>query len=390
MCPTRTRLLGAPAPNNRLGTTRGKAETADATAARARKLRRVMRWETLTAGILFASIMYMPESSPLKLPLSRACCKAASLTLLVVALSQNLAHAEWQRDDTSIAWCAGTNVVWRFNFDPTKGKPFFHPLSVAGGPSLTNFKPEDHPWHYGFWFSWKYINHPGSTNHVNYWEEDRATGHAEGRTRWDTPVIQTTPQGGAFLQLYLYYVNPSNHQEMTELREITISPPAADGAYTIDWKAHFIVGDKPVVLDRTPMPGDPGGQVNGGYAGLAFRMAALPLSVSMLSTEGPITHFVVDRARPDAPAVAFNFTENGKEAGSLAILSDKANAGENAPWYIVNEPKRPFRFACAAILAPKPLPLPANSKKDLSYRITLQPHPWTPDSLRAALLHWPQ
>jgi len=347
-----------------------------------------------------------------RLPPFRACCKAASLSPLLFVLCQNTARADWQRDDTFIAWRAGTNAVWRssfnpnkgkrhvfyelshgnpvwrFSFDPNKGKPFFHPLSVGGSRSLTNFKPEDHPWHYGLWFSWKYINRINSTNHVNYWEEDRTTGHAQGKTRWTTPVIQTTPQGGATIRLDLTYINPSNRVDMTERREIVISAPAASGAYTINWKAHFVVGDEAVVLDRTPMPGELGGQTNGGYAGLAFRMAALPLTVSMLSTAGPVTNWVSDRARPAAPAVAFNFTQGAKVAGGLAILSDKANAGENAPWYLVNEPKRPFRFACAAILAPKPLTLPAGGQMDLNYCISLQPQPWTVESLRAGQSHW--
>ena len=174
---------------------------------------------------------------------------------------------------------------------------------------------------------------------------------------------------------------PSNHVDMTERRQLAVSAPAADGAYTIQWKSHFIAGDEPVALDRTPMLGEPGGQTNGGYAGLAFRMAALPLKVSMLSTAGPITNFVSDRARPAAPAVAFNFTEDGNPAGSLAIISDKANAGANAPWYLIDEARRTFRFACAAILAPKPLSLPANSQKELNYSIALQPNPWSVESL---------
>jgi hypothetical protein len=308
--------------------------------------------------------------------------------LLLFVFAQGNARAAWQQTDASIAWLNGTNVVWRFNFDPHKGKPFFHPVSVNGGPSLTTFKPQDHPWHYGLWFSWKYINHPDSTNHVNYWEEDRATGHAQGRTLWTKPMIRTRPDGGATIQLDLAYVNPSNHVDMTERRKITVSAPTGQGAYMIDWAAHFIVGDEPVVLDRTPMPGEPGGQINGGYAGLAFRMAALPLRVSMLSTFGPVTNFVVDRARPAAPAVAFNFSEEGKAVGSVAILSAPFNAGENAPWYLINEAKRTFRFACAAILAPRPLSLPADTQMELNYSIAVQPDPWTVESLQAEQSRW--
>ncbi len=302
---------------------------------------------------------------------------------LFFALGQNHLRADWQQDETSLAWRSGTNIVWKFSFDPKRGKPFFHPVSVAGGPSLTNFKPEDHPWHYGLWFSWKYMVRGDSTNHVNYWEEDRTTGNAQGKTRWAPPVIETTPHGGATIRMNLSYINPSNQVDMTEKREIVVSSPTAAGAYSISWKAHFTVGDDPIVLDRTPMLGEPGGAVNGGYAGLSFRMAALPLNVDMLSTGGAITNFFSDRARPNAHAVAFNFTDGDTFAGGLAILSSPANAGANPPWYLIKEARRMFRFACAAILAPKPIALPAGERMDLDYCIVVQPQAWTVESLQA-------
>src|SRR5688500_19719288 len=42
-------------------------------------------------------------------------------------------------------------------------------------------------------------------------------------------------------------------------------------------------------LDRTPMPGEPNGAVNGGYAGLSARLAAAPVTMTVMSTEGPVT-----------------------------------------------------------------------------------------------------
>lgn len=312
------------------------------------------------------------------------------MVALLLALWQNSARADWQRDGNTLAWRAGTNVVWQFSFDAKRGKPFFYPVSVAGGPSLADFKPQDHPWHYGLWFSWKYINTKvGDTNnHINYWEENITTGESQGKTRWTPPVIDTKPDGGATIRMDLSYVAPSGHVDMTEKRELMVSAPLASGAYTIDWRAHFVVGDADVVLDRTAMVGEPGGATNGGYGGLAFRLAGLPLGMSMLSTGGVITNFPSERARPNAPAVAINFNDAGKPVGGVGFFSDKANAGENAPWYLVNETKRVYRFANAAILAPKPIPLPAGGHLDLNYRLAIQPEPWRVESLKAAQMRW--
>jgi hypothetical protein len=315
----------------------------------------------------------------MKMPLCLASCKAAFLCLFVLCRLQSIAYAEWQRDDTTIAWRDGTNVLWQFTFDPKKGKPFFHPLS-AGGPAFTNFKPEDHPWHYGLWFSWKYINH------INYWEEDRKTGQAEGKTRWTTPVIKTKSDGSATIKFDVTYTHPSNRVDLTESRELKISAPKPDGSYKIDWTAHFTAGKEGAILDRTPMPDEPDGKVNGGYAGLGLRMASPPLGFSVVCSTGLVSQFVNDRARPNASALACNFSDDTTDIGGIAIFSDPVNAGENAPWYTVNSAQ--MRFACAAILAPKIRTLTPNGKMKLRYRIAIHPKAWTVEALQAGQTEW--
>jgi hypothetical protein len=330
----------------------------------------------LTLESFLVSIM------PMSMPLGLQHCKAASLSLLVFCWLPPAAHADWQRTDTTLAWRKGTNLVWRFCFDPKNGKPFFHPLTVAGGPPLTNFRPEDHPWHYGLWFSWKYINR------VNYWEEDRQTGHAEGVTGWTQPKIKARPDGSARIRMNLTYRHPSGRVDMMERRELQISAPGPDGSYSIDWRAHFTVGKEGALLDRTPLLGEPDGKVNGGYAGLGIRLAGPPRALSMVCSTGLVTRFESDRARPAAAAVGCNFTQGATDAGGIAILSDPANAGENAPWYLINSEK--MRFACAAILAPKPLTVPAHGKLYLHYLIAVRPRAWTPETLQASAIKWLQ
>lgn len=298
--------------------------------------------------------------------------RAAVCVFLFAGFITQLAQAEWQRDDKTIAWSEGTNVLWRFSFDASKGKTFFDPLNV-NGRALTNFKPEDHPWHYGLWFSWKYINK------ANYWEEERGTGKAEGATRWMPPKIETQPDGSASIKLLVSYTHPSGRVDLMESRELNISTPKSDGSYSIDWRANFKAGKEGAVLDRTPMPNDPDGKVNGGYAGLGLRMAAPPLTFSAVCSTGVVSRFVSERARPFAPAVAFNFGEGEKVVGGIAIFNDPANPGNNA-WYIVNSSQ--MRFACAAVLAPHIITLKPAEEMKLHYRIVVQPKAWTPETLR--------
>jgi len=316
----------------------------------------------------------------MRLPPFLRCCKAAFLSLLVFQWMPQTAKAEWQNYYYSLGWAKGTNIVWQFSFDPKYGKPFFHPVTVAGGPDLTNFKPEDHPWHYGMWFSWKYING------TNYWEEDKVTGQAEGATRWNMPTIKTSADGKAVIKLELKYTQKSGYVDLTESRELQISAPAADGSYMIDWDAQFTAGEKGAVLDRTPMPNEPNGKVNGGYAGLGIRMASAPLTMTVVTSDGPIDHFESDRARPSAAALGCNFADGSTPVGSIAIISDPGNAGESAPWYVINSDK--MRFACAAILAPKVRTVPPNGQFRLHYRIAMSPKAWTEESLKKGYSQW--
>ena len=173
---------------------------------------------------------------------------------------------------------------------------------------------------------------------------------------------------------------------MTELRELRVSTPAVDGGFTIDWSARFTAGDNDLVLNRTPMPGEPGGAVNGGYAGLSARMVPLPVTMSVVTTAGPVERFVSNRARPKAAAVACNFNDGARDIGGLAFFSDPANTGGDAPWYIIDSKQMPF--ICQALLAPKPKSLPARSEFALHYRIGVRPKAWTQAELEGGQTDW--
>ena len=264
---------------------------------------------------------------------------ARTAVFIAFVLSSATAFGEWQRDAAAIAWRQGTDVVWRFSFDANAGKPFFDPLRV-GGSSLTSFRPQDHPWHYGLWFSWKYVNG------VNYWEEDRATGRAEGATRWTPPAIDARPDGSATISLDLSYVHPSGRVDMSEHRELRVSALRADGGYSIDWHSRFVAGKEGALLDRTPMPGEPDGKVNGGYAGLGIRLAGVPLAMSCVTPDGPVSSWENDRARPAVPAVACNFADGGEGDRGARDLQRPRERGRGRPLVSDQERRHALRVCC--------------------------------------------
>lgn len=287
-------------------------------------------------------------------------------------------RAAWRREPNSIAWCRGVAEAWRFVFDPRAGKPHFAVLAPAGA-NLVATRPEDHSWHYGLWFSWKLING------VNYWEELGTPARPEGATRWTAPEIVTAPEGAATIRLAVRYQRADGRVELTEARELRVSAPAADGGFTIEWAARFVAGEAGAVLDRTPMPGEPGGQVNGGYGGLGLRLAATGVRPALVTPAGAVTQFAHERARPHAAALACNLAAGGRVPGGVAIvnLAPETGAAVGIPWYAVIGDG--MRFVCAALLAPRPLTLAPGATLELRYRILVRPGAWTPETLRAVV-----
>jgi hypothetical protein len=295
-----------------------------------------------------------------------------SAVLLAVTANVQGATVVWDRSDDTIACQREGKTLWRFSFATNKAKPFIHPLCVNGSESLTASQPSDHRWHYGLWFSWKYING------VNYWEEDKKTGRAEGTTAWDAPRITTREDGAATINMNLRYISTNSHLMMTEARQINFSAPRKDGGVTIDWTGKFTAGDEALVLDRTSMPGEPHGQVNGGYAGFSFRGAQSPAKCEFLTVEGPVSDWNSDRARPNSKAAACNVIQDTRTDGA-AILSAASNTGGDSPWYMVNSSS--MHWFSPVLLAPAPKKVAPRESFTWKFRVMTKEGAWTPDQL---------
>jgi len=276
----------------------------------------------------------------------------------------------WKTNATSVALWSGEKVVWQFNFDPaTANKPHFHPLALPGGEPLTAFSPPDHPWHYGLWFSWKFING------VNYWEYDAKTKLTAGTTSWQVEKIETHADFSARIELALnYHPRESNQPLLTEHRVIAISTPAADGSYFMDWQLAFQAGDENLKFDRTPLPGEPGGKIFGGYAGLALRFAKGFSDCRVAGTED-IGEFTNERYHFTSKGADYNGKFGEREVG-VAMLDHPANPRYPGRWYAAVSPKKPFCFFNAAWLQLKPYELPAHEKLMLQYRVVIHPGRW--------------
>jgi len=271
---------------------------------------------------------------------------------------------DWRQTDNSLALLNNGRVIWQFNFDKNQGKPYFHPVSLIDGIELTWYRPPDHPWHYGLWFSWKYING------LNYWEEDRKTGLSEGRTEIKSIEVKSRDDYSAQIAIQLSYHPPGQPEVLAESCRIHITKPDEEGRYRIDWSSRFTAGDTDVLLDRTPIPGEKGGQSWGGYAGLSVRLAKDVTDWQLIDSEG--------RRNLEAHGEKtrwMNFSGRAAESTdfSIAIFDHPENLRHPSPGFVIMDPKVPFGYFSPALLFNKPYTLPAGKSLSLKYRLLISP-----------------
>ena len=261
----------------------------------------------------------------------------------------------WKKTDKSLAMVKGETVIWQFNFDKTEGKPYFHPLCTTDGTLLTALRPKDHPWHRALWFSWKHING------LNYWEENRK-GLSQGRTEIKAIKIQAPKGRAARIDMALSFHPPDKPEVMSEKCIIDVSQPNADGIYTIDWKSTFTAGEKDVVLDRTPIPGEKGGRGYGGYAGLSLRLARELRKWPAVDSEGRKDMKIHGR---QAKWMGF-----GDKAGRGGVFIEARKSTLGAVrWYIA----KGMPYFSPAVLFAKPFTIKAGKSIELAYTITVYP-----------------
>jgi hypothetical protein len=283
----------------------------------------------------------------------------------------------WETSDCRFALKHGDKTVWRFNADTSDAsKPYFDPLCAVDGPSLTLPKPEDHPWHLGLWFSWKYING------VNYWETDR-DGRAQGETCWETPKRELNRDGSARIVFELGY-RPRNGKGLTllrERREIVISAPANDGSYMLDWTQQF-TAQEDAVLDRTPVPGEKNAADWGGYAGLAIRFSNELKEVKTVTTKPDSIRNRKSGVSDiyGATAAEQNGTIDGQDYG-IAILSHP-DTPRNSDWYVITV--KDFTYLNPATLLRSKYVLDKGKTLTLRHRIHVHRGRWNIDRLNRA------
>ena len=306
------------------------------------------------------------------------------LAAMVVALRIECAYG----DDTAYRWeevpgksvslVGPGGVMWRHNHAVDQAKPFFDPVGLVTGESLSWNAPPDHAWHHGLWFSWHTING------VNYWEHEPGTGKPRGRTTWTPPLIRTEPDGRAILELRLTYAPIESPPVMHERRIIEIAGPSESGCYSFDWSAEFRPAQHTVKLACTPIPPHKEGKPWGGYAGLSFRGARVLVDRKVVTDveEALFDQDGIYRSR--AMACDYQGTINGREAG-IAFFSHPENPRNPTPWYAI---RSEMSYLNAAFLQNEPFTIEEGDALHLRYRIIVHPNHWDIGRLKEQANRW--
>jgi hypothetical protein len=229
--------------------------------------------------------------------------------------------------------------------------------------------------HHGLWFSWKYINR------INFWEHAQGRERPAGRTSWTQVRSELRADHSARIELELEYSSPDGERLLAEARTIEVSSPAADGSYAIDWTGRFTALADEVLLDRTPLPGEPGGQVFGGYAGFSVRLTQLD-ERGAVTLDGPVEFNDQQRFRGRSLAFDYHGTLEGRPVG-VAVLDHPDNPRSPSPWYAIRSGS--MSFFTPAVLCYEPLRLARGDELTLRYRVIVHPGRWDAERLGSEL-----
>ena len=271
----------------------------------------------------------------------------------------------WRQSDTTFSLVSNSDIIWQFNFRNRFGKPYFHPVRVNNS-TLTSVSPGDHPWHLGLWFSWKFING------VNYWEylndfKSEQTGYrSAGITEIKKIIFSKNPDFSADITMELLYRPANGEAVMNENRIIRVSPPFTDGSYSIDEEYIFNPLIDEVVLDRTPIEGEPEGKSWGGYAGLSIRF-----NQDFTSPEIIVPSDSKEYRKGNWLYMGFN-TLTGEKAG-ICILRNPQYTTLTTSWYVINEPLTPFYYFSPSVLFDGKVKLKKGETLHLKYRVLIIP-----------------
>lgn len=171
---------------------------------------------------------------------------------------------------------AGDGLLCRYVYVPETAanespKPYFHPVNSLAGDTLTNFRPNDHPWHHALSFTLNNVSGanfwggPTCLRGDGYkWRDDHGAQH---HVAWQK--LETAGDRAVLAHTLAWRRLDETLFEETRSLEITVN--AAARAWSLRWRSRLAnVSGRELSLGN---PHSHGGLAGSHYTGLQFRGA---------------------------------------------------------------------------------------------------------------------
>jgi len=261
----------------------------------------------------------------------------------------------------------GQTLCWTYVPQGREGKPYFHPLALPGtGEALTAYRPPDHAWHLGLWFSWKLING------YNFWEP---TSNAVMRVV--AQRITPEPDKRVTIEVTLAYLG-DGRELVRETRTVRVTT-AFNGNYAIAWESAFTAQDRPVEFACTPAKrGKDGNWATGGYAGLMWRFPdADALTCRYVNAEGKSD---VQTCGESSERLDITAVSPASGARARIVIRDRGgHPRQPTPWFARHDLKahkgRGYFLAGPSLIFHEPLRLAAGATLTVRYAVEVERMP---------------
>lgn len=177
------------------------------------------------------------------------------------------------RPGTILVGQPGGRPLWHYDFEPASEikdspRPFIHPLYSLDGDVLTNWRPNDHPWHHGVSFTLS------SLDGVNFWGGPSHRAEDSYQWREDQGVqrhLEWKEQSPELMVQRLAWINPQAGDAVVVTEEREFRTTLMTDGWSLEW------------ISRVTNPHDHelvahnyhslGGLKGSHYTGLQFRGA---------------------------------------------------------------------------------------------------------------------
>jgi hypothetical protein len=255
-------------------------------------------------------------------------------------------------------------TCWTYVPQSHEGKPYFHPLTIPGTDDvLTSFRPPDHNWHLGFWFSWKFING------CNFWEPD-----SNGVSRVLSQKLAAADDKRFTSEATLSYV-AKGREAVSEKRTVRVTTQP-NGDYAIEWDSTFTARDAEAVFSSTPSKKDKNGNwATGGYAGLMWRFADSPAFSYSFANECGQADVKTCGACSAKMAVIATCKASGAKA-KITVADHPENPRHPTPWFARHSTTahsgRGYYLVGPSMIFHEPLTLAAGKSARFRYTVTVE------------------